>query len=92
MVELTHTIKDTLGFHARSVMLVSNECARWKSDMVVAHGSREASADDPIALMGLEAHKGDTISYGRTFTISVKISGPDEQDAADFVAHLLRRL
>ena len=57
MVELTHTIKDTLGFHARSVMLVSNECARWKSDMVVAHGSREASADDPIALMGLEAHK-----------------------------------
>ena len=52
--------------------------------MVVAHGSREASADDPIALMGLEAHKGDTIS--------VKISGPDEQDAADFVAHLLRRL
>ena len=61
MVELTHTIKDTLGFHARSVMLVSNECARWKSDMV-----------------------GDTIS--------VKISGPDEQDAADFVAHLLRRL
>ena len=84
MVELTHTIKDTLGFHARSVMLVSNECARWKSDMVVAHGSREASADDPIALMGLEAHKADTIS--------VKISGPDEQDAADFVAHLLRRL
>lgn len=84
MVELTHTIKDPLGFHARSVMLVAGECARWKSDMTVAHGAREASADDPIALMGLEAHKGDTIS--------VKISGTDEEDAADFMAHLLRRL
>ena len=84
MVELTHTIKDPLGFHARSVMLVSNEYARWKSDMTVSHGSREASADDPIALMGLEAHKGDTIT--------VRIEGADEQDASEFVAHLLRRL
>ena len=34
--------------------------------------------------MGLEAHKGDIIT--------VRIEGPDEQDASEFVAHLLRRL
>ena len=43
MIELSHTIADPLGFHARPVMLVAAEAAKWKSDVVVSHGRRRAS-------------------------------------------------
>ncbi len=84
MVELTHTLVDPMGFHARSVMLVCNEAQRWKSEVTVSHGELSSTADDAISLMGLNAHVGDTLT--------VRIEGEDEQDAADFFAHLLRRL
>lgn len=82
MVELSHTIADPLGFHARPVMLVAAEAAKWKSDVVVSHGRRHANASDPIALMGLQAELGDELT--------LTIDGPDENDAAEFIAHMLR--
>lgn len=82
MVELTHVIKDPLGFHARLVMRVASEAARWESRITVLHGLRVASATDVMALMGLEAAPGDTIE--------VRVEGPDEQDAGEFMAYVLR--
>ena len=82
MVELTHVIKDPLGFHARLAMRLSDEAARWESRITVLHGLRIASASDVMALMGLEAMQGDTID--------VRVEGPDEQDAAEFIAYTLR--
>ncbi len=84
MVELTHTLVDPMGFHARSVMLVANEAQRWKSEVTVSHGELSSTANDVISLMGLDAHVGDTLT--------IKIEGDDEADAADFFEHLLRRL
>lgn len=84
MVELQHVITDALGFHARPVMLISAEAARWESGVTVSHGEHSAPASDPIALMGLEANQGDTLV--------VRIEGPDEQDAAEFFEHMLRRM
>ncbi len=84
MVELTHTIADPMGFHARSVMLVAGEAGRWNSTLSVSFAGRTAKAEDPIELMGLGAKVGDTIV--------VSIEGDDEQDCAEFVNHLLRRL
>ena len=82
MVELSHTIEDPLGFHARPVMLVAAEAAKWKSRVTVAHGRRRANAADPIALMGLQAEHGDELT--------LTVDGPDEDDAAEFIAHMLR--
>ncbi|WP_293846613.1 HPr family phosphocarrier protein [uncultured Parolsenella sp.] len=84
MVELTHTIKDPMGLHSRSVMLIAGEAARWESACTVSHSDHSADGEDVIGLMGLGAHLGDTIT--------VKIDGPDEADASEFMAHLLRRL
>ena len=81
MIELSHTIADPLGFHARPVMLVAAEAAKWKSDVVVSHGRRRANASDP-AVMGLQAELGDELT--------LTIDGPDEGDAAEFIAHVLR--
>ena len=36
MVELTHTIKDPMGLHSRSVMLIAGEAARWESACTVS--------------------------------------------------------
>lgn len=84
MVELRHTVVDQLGFHARSVARVSAEAARWESAVQVCHKGRCVSADNIMALMGLEAHCGDELV--------VQIEGPDEQDASEFFEHLLRGL
>ena len=84
MVELTHVIKDPMGFHARPVMLIVAETAKWASSVTVAHGELSAPGDDAIALMGLRALRGDTLV--------VRIEGADEQDASDFFAHLLRSM
>lgn len=82
MVELTHIIKDPMGFHARLVALVAAEAQRWESVITVAHGNLSAPADNVMALMGLGAHQGDELV--------VTIEGSDEQDASEFMAHLMR--
>lgn len=84
MIELAHAVEDPLGFHARPVMLVAAEAAKWKSHVTVCHGRLQADAADPIALMGLQANKGDELVF--------RIDGPDEEDASEFIAHMLRGL
>ena len=82
MVEISHVIKDPLGFHARLVMRVAAEAQRWESSVVVSHGSHRAEGTDIMGLMGLEAGQGAELR--------VQIEGADEQDAAEFLAHMLR--
>lgn len=75
------TIVDPLGFHARPVVLVMSEAAKWECDITIAlkrSGEPEVSslpvpARDPIALMGLEANAGDTLV--------VTLDGEDECEA-----------
>ena len=84
MVELSYVITDPLGFHARPVMRLASEAARWKSDVTVRHGAHVASGRDPMALMGLEAGPGAELA--------ITVEGPDENDAAEFIEHTLREL
>ena len=84
MIEVVHAMEDPLGFHARPVMLVSAEAAKWKSRVTVHNGRLSADAADPIALMGLQARQGDELVF--------QIEGSDEEDASEFIAHMLRGL
>lgn len=84
MVELSRVITDPLGFHARPVARFAAEAQRWQSDITVCAGERGAQGRDAVALLGLDAGPGTEIA--------VRIEGPDEADAAEFIAHVLRDL
>lgn len=83
MVELTHTIQDPLGFHARPAYVVASEASRWQSSITFYNGERSASGKDALAIMSLNAQKGDTIRC--------EIEGPDEEDCSEFIHYILVR-
>lgn len=83
MVELTHTIKDPLGFHARPAYVVASEASRWESRVTFFNGERSASGKDATAILGLDAKQGDTIRC--------EIEGPDEEDCSEFIHYILVR-
>lgn len=83
MVELTHTIQDPLGFHARPAYVVATEASRWESSVMFRNGERSASGKDAMAILGLDARQGDTIHC--------IIEGSDEQDCAEFIHYILMR-
>lgn len=83
MVELTHTIQDPLGFHARPAYVVATEASRWESKVTFYKGERHADGKDALAIMSLNAQKGDLIR--------AVIEGPDEQDCAEFIHYILVR-
>lgn len=81
MKTFEHVIADPQGFHARPVVQVASEAGKWSCDITVAvrrfggeGGAGEpVSARDPIALMGLNANKGDSLV--------VVLDGADECEA-----------
>lgn len=83
MVELTHTIQDPLGFHARPAYVVANEAQRWESSVTFYNGNRKCSGKDMMQIMGINARQGDTIRC--------VIEGPDEEDCAEFIHYILVR-
>lgn len=83
MVELTHTIKDPLGFHARPAFVVASEAQRWQSTITFYNGDITVDAKNAMAILGLNAKQGDTIRC--------VIEGPDEDDCADFIHYILVR-
>lgn len=82
MVQLTHTIQDPMGFHARLVALVAAEARRWESKITVSRADHSVAGDNAFALMGLDARQGDELIF--TF------EGPDEEDALEFMSHVVR--
>lgn len=82
MKSINYTITDELGIHARPAGLLVKLAAGFQSDITIVKDGKEANAKRIMALMGLSATKGTEIT--------VKVEGPDEDDAAKAVEDFLK--
>ena len=82
MKSFNYTINDALGIHARPAGLLVKLAAGFQSDITIVKDGKEANAKRIMALMGLSATKGTEIT--------VKVEGPDEDDAAKAVEDFLK--
>lgn len=73
MKEISYTIKDPLGIHARPAGLLAKKAASFKSDITITRNDKTADLKKIFGIMGLGAKQGDTIT--------VRISGEDEEEA-----------
>lgn len=74
MKTFKYTINDELGLHARPAGLLVKLVGGYKSEVTISKDGKEANAKRIMALMGIGAVKGSVIT--------VKVEGPDENDAA----------
>ncbi len=82
MKSINYTITDELGIHARPAGLFVKLAGGIQSDITVVKDGKEANAKRIMALMGLSATKGTEIT--------VKVEGPDEDEAVKAVEDFLK--
>ena len=63
MIEITHTIQDPLGLHARPVALLFDHIGKHHSRVTVTIGDRSCDGRDIMGLMGLYGTVGETIQF-----------------------------
>lgn len=73
MTEITYTIKDQTGIHARPAGMLVKLAATFKSDIKIKSNEKSADAKKIFAVMGLNAKCGQTII--------VSAEGEDENEA-----------
>jgi phosphocarrier protein len=73
MTELSYTIQDEAGIHARPAGLLVKAMQEFQSDVTVTCRGKSVSCKKLFALMGLAVKRGETIT--------VAADGPDEEDA-----------
>ncbi len=74
MIEITHTIQDPLGLHARPVALLFDHIGKHQSRVTVTIGDRSCDGRDIMGLMGLYGTVGETVHFA--------IEGDDEAACA----------
>ena len=82
MKSINYTITDELGIHARPAGLLVKLAGGFQSDITIVKDGKEANAKRIMALMGLSATKGTEIT--------VKVEGPDEDEAVKAVEDFLK--
>ena len=82
MREITYTVTDPDGIHARPAGLLVKEASRFISKITVSSGKKECDAKKIFAVMSLGVKQGDTIS--------VTIDGADEEDCANELDRFLK--
>ena len=68
-------------FHARPATHFVSQVSRFKSDITIISGSREAAAKSILSIMTLELAQGDTIQ--------ILIDGIDEKEAMEKIICLI---
>lgn len=74
MRSFTYTITDPVGIHARPAGMLVKQVKNYKSAITIGKDGNEVNALKLMALMGLCVKKDDTIT--------VKVEGADEEQAA----------
>jgi len=74
MVEVTYTIKDPLGIHARPAGLFVKKLCSFKSAFTVSRGADSCDGKKLLALMKLRVKQGETLT--------IKAEGEDEAQAS----------
>lgn len=74
IMEITLKIENKAGLHARPAALFAQKSSSFKSNITIVKGGKSANAKSIINIMGLGVKQGESIT--------VKIEGPDANDAA----------
>ena len=74
MRSFMYTIKAPVGMHARHAGLLVREASRYRSEVTLSLGDRDANAKSVLALMGLGVRQGDLVK--------MTVEGEDEDSAS----------
>lgn len=83
MKEFNYTITDSLGIHARPAGVLVKEAAKYQSEITIEKDGKSGDAKKIFSVMGLGVKCGQTIT--------VKISGADEEEAASAIENFLKK-
>lgn len=81
MTTLNTTLINKQGLHARPATLFCKEAAKFKSDIKMKFGDKEANAKSLIAILALGLTEGSEIE--------VTATGEDEEEAAKHMANFI---
>lgn len=81
MPETTLTVRHKVGLHARPAAVFVQTAKKYKSDIKVAHGEREANAKSILTVLTLGANQGAEIT--------IKTDGEDADEALAALAALV---
>ncbi|MBR2292697.1 MAG: HPr family phosphocarrier protein [Clostridia bacterium] len=84
MRSFSYTVKDEVGIHARPAGLIAKKAKEYESAVTIEKDGRAVKATGLVAIMGLAVKKGDTVT--------VRVEGRDEDEAADALERLLREI
>ncbi len=82
MKEFNYTIKDPQGIHARPAGTLVQEAAKFESSVTIEKDGKEGDGKRIFSVMGLAAKCGNTIT--------VRVEGPDEAEAAQSIENFLK--
>ncbi len=82
MKEFNYTITDPQGVHARPAGVLVKEASKYQSSITIEKDGKSGDAKRIFAVMGLGVKCGQTIT--------VKIDGSDETEAAAAVEEFLK--
>ena len=82
MKEFSYTLTAEHGLHGRPAAALAQAARAYESTVIVSLGAGSADATRLIALMTLCAKRGDTVT--------VTVTGPDEEQAARALEQLFR--
>ena len=82
MKEITFTVTDPLGIHARPAGILVKEAKKFSSKITVFKGDKSCDMKKLLQLMGLAVKQGDTIN--------VQVEGDDEDACAAAIEAFLK--
>lgn len=82
MKEFNYTITDPQGIHARPAGVLVKEAAKYQSSITIEKDGKSGDAKRIFAVMGLAVKCGNTVT--------VKVDGPDEEEAAKEIETFLK--
>ena len=82
MKEITFTVTDPLGIHARPAGILVKEAKKFSSKITVFKGDKSCDMSKLLQLMGLAVKQGDTIN--------VQVEGDDEDACAAAIEAFLK--
>lgn len=82
MTEITVTVPNKLGIHARPAALIVRAAVEFDSEVWISNGEEKVNAKSIMGVMTLAASGGTKVT--------VTATGPDSLDAAEAVAEVIR--
>ena len=83
MKEIKYIITDDAGIHARPAGLLVKEAEKFKSEIMITKGEKNADAKRLFSVMSLGVKKGDEVT--------VTINGEDEAKAISAIESFMKK-